>query len=178
MGNSKVPAAPELKPVTVVPKTTALLTLDFINQNCEQRPRCVASVPAMKKLLEAARAAKPTVVYSIIANSTPADVMKDVAPLAGEPHVLSGPGKLLGTDLDTILKDKGITRVIAAGTAANGAVLFTASGAAFRGMNVVIPGDGMSAIDLAAEYSTSTEFMTAPSVSARTRLTRSDLIKF
>jgi hypothetical protein len=34
------------------------------------------------------------VVYSIIANSTPADVIKDVAPLAEEPHVLSGPDKL------------------------------------------------------------------------------------
>jgi nicotinamidase-related amidase len=174
----KVPAAPELKPVTVDPKTTALLMLDFMNQNCAQRPRCVASVPAMKKLLEAARAAKATVVYSIIANSTPADVMKDVAPLAGEPHVLSGPDKFLGTDLAKILKDKGITTVIAAGTAANGAVLFTASGAAFRGMNVVIPVDGMSAIDAAAEYSTAIEFLTAPLVSAKTKLTRSDLIKF
>ena len=38
----KAPAAPALKPVTVDPKTTALLMLDFMNQNCGKRPRCVA----------------------------------------------------------------------------------------------------------------------------------------
>ena len=174
----KAPAAPELKAVTVDPKTTALLMLDFMNQNCAQRPRCVASVPAMKKLLEAARAAKATVVYSIIANSTPADVIKDVAPLADEPHVLAGPDKFLRTDLEKILKDKGITTVIAVGTASNGAVLFTAAGAAFRGLNVVIPVDGMSSVDPAADYSTTIDFLTAPQLSAKTKLTRSDLIKF
>lgn len=174
----KVPAAPELKPVTVDPKTTALLMLDFMNQNCAQRPRCVASVPAMKKLLDAARAAKATVIYSIIANSTPADVIKDVAPLADEPHVLSGPDKFLRTDLEKILKDKGIATVIPVGTASNGAVLFTAAGAAFRGLNVVVPVDGMSAVDPAAEYSTTIDFLTAPQLSNRAKLTRSDLIKF
>ena len=174
----KAPAAPELKAVTVDPKTTALLMLDFMNQNCAQRPRCVASVPAMKKLLEAARAAKATVVYSIIANSTPADVIKDVAPLADEPHVLAGPDKFLRTDLEKILKDKGITTVIAVGTASNGAVLFTAAGAAFRGLNVVIPVDGMSSVDPAAEYSTTIDFRSAPQLSAKTKRTRSDLIKF
>jgi hypothetical protein len=30
--------------------------LDFMNQNCGKRPACVASLPAMKKLLLAARA--------------------------------------------------------------------------------------------------------------------------
>jgi nicotinamidase-related amidase len=118
------------------------------------------------------------VVYSIIANSTPADVIKDVAPLAGEPHVLGGPDKFLNTDLDKILKDKGIKTVIVAGTASNGAVLYTASGAAFRGMNVIVPVDGMSAVDAIAEYSTTLEFMTAPQVSAKTTLTKSDMIKF
>jgi nicotinamidase-related amidase len=174
----KAPAAPALKPVTVDPKTTALLMLDFMNQNCGKRPRCVASIPAMKKLLEAARAAKTAVVYSIIANTTPADVIKDVAPQADEPHVLSGPDKFLNTDLDKILKDKGIKTVIAVGTSSNGAVFFTASGAAFRGMNVVIPVDGMSSVDAIAEYATAIDFMTAPQVSAKTTLTKSDMIKF
>jgi len=136
--STKAPAAPTLKPVTVDPKTTALLMLDFMNQNCGQRPRCVASIPAMKKLLDAARAAKATVVYSLIANTTAADVIKDVAPVAGEASVLSGPDKFLKTDLEKILKEKGITTVIAVGTSSNGAVLYTGSGAALRGMNVII----------------------------------------
>jgi nicotinamidase-related amidase len=172
------PAAPALKPVMVDPKTTALLMLDFMKQNCGQRPRCVASLPAMKKLLEAARAAKATVIYSIIANSKIEDVLPEVAARDGEPSVLSGPDKFRGTDLEKILKDKGIQTVITVGTAANGAVLYTASGAAFRGMKVIVPVDGMSAIDPAAEYATVLNFMSAPTVSAATTLTRSDMIKF
>jgi len=171
------PAAPTLKPVTVDPKTTALLMLDFMKQNCGQRPRCMASLPAMKKLLEAARAAKAPVVYAIIGNSTIADVLPDVA-AQGEPHVQSGPDKFRNTDLEKILKDKGVQTVIAVGTSSNGAVLYTASGAAFRGMKVIVPVDGMSATDPVAEYATVLNFMSAPTVSAATTLTRSDMIKF
>jgi len=174
----KTPPPPALKPVTVDPKTTALLMLDFMNQNCGKRPSCVASIPAMKKLLEAARAAKALVVYSIIANTTTADVIKDVAPVNGEPSVQSGPDKFLHTDLETILKDRGIATVIATGTASNGAVLFTAAGAAFRGMNVIVPVDGMSAADRYADLATAYNFSTAPQLSVKATLTRSDMIKF
>ena len=113
----KTPAAPTLKPVTADPKTTALLMLDFMNQNCGKRPRCVATIPAMKDLLAKARAAKATVIYSIIANSTTADVIKDVAPQADEPHVLSGPDKFLNTDLDKVLKEKGNIGALVLGAA-------------------------------------------------------------
>jgi len=174
----KAPAAPALKPVTVDSKTTALLMLDFMNQNCGQRPRCVAQIPAMKKLLGEARAAKTLVVYSLIANTTTADVIKDVAPQADEPHVLAGPDKFFKTDLEKILADKGIKTVIIVGTAANGAVLFTANGAALRGMNVVVPVDGMSAVDPFIELSTAVHMATGPAISAKATLTRSDMIKF
>jgi len=174
----KAPPPPALKPVTVDAKTTALLMLDFMNQNCGKRPRCLATIPGMKKLLDAARAAKMTVVYSVIANTTAADVIKDIAPLADEPHVLSGPDKFRNTDLEKILKDKGITTVIVTGTSSNGAVLYTASGAAFRGMNVIVPVDGMSALDQYADFSTVFTFMNAPSVSPKTTLTKIDMIKF
>lgn len=174
----KTPPAPILKPVTADPKTTALLMLDFMNQNCGKRPRCLATIPAMKKLLEAARAAKVPVVYSIIANSTPADVIKDVAPQGDEPHVLSGPNKFRNTELEKILKDKGITTVIVAGTAANGAVLQTAIGAVGRGMSVIAPVDGMSSVDAFADLATVYTFSNAPALSAKATLTRSDMIKF
>jgi nicotinamidase-related amidase len=172
------PPAPTLKPVQADAKTTALLMLDFMNQNCGQRPRCLATIPAVKKLLAAARAAKATVVYSLVANMTTADVVKDVAPEAGEASVLSGPDKFLKTDLEKILKDKGIQTVIAVGTASNGAVLFTAAGAAFRGMNVVVPVDGMSAVDAVAEYATVLDLQTAPQLSTKGTLTKTDMITF
>lgn len=174
----KVPPAPTLKAVTVDPKTTALLMLDFMPANCGKNERCLATLPAMKKLLERARAAKMPVVYSLIANTTSADVLKDVAPRANEPSVLSGPDKFVGTDLGKILKDKGITTVITVGTASNGAVLFTAAGAAFRGMNVIIPVDGMSARDPYADLTTVFTFTSAPRLSAKATLTKSDMIKF
>lgn len=174
----KQPAPPVLKPVTVDKQTTALLMLDFMNQNCGKRPRCVAQIPAMKKLVEAARAAKVLVVYSLIANTTTADVIKDVAPQAGEPHVLSGPDKFFKTDLEKILTDKGIKTVIIVGTAANGAVMFTANSAALRGLNVIIPVDGMSAVDPFVELFTAVHMATGPAISAKSTLTRSDMIKF
>jgi nicotinamidase-related amidase len=174
----KAPAAPELKSVTVDPKTTALLMLDFMPANCGKNERCLATLPAMKALLARARTAKMPVVYSLIANTTPADVLKDVAPLPDEPSVLAGPDKFLRTDLEKILKDKGITTVITVGTASNGAVLFTAAGAVFRGMNVIVPVDGMSARDPYAELSTVFTFTSAPQVSAKSTLTKSDMIKF
>lgn len=172
------PPPPALKPVTVDPKSTALLMLDFMNQNCGKRPRCRATVPAMQKLLGEARAAKATVVYSIIANTTTADVVKELAPQAGEPHVQSGPDKFLHTDLEKILKDKGIKTVIVNGTSSNGAVLYTGSGAALRGMNVIVPVDGISAVDAYADVSAIFTFMNAPSVSPKTTLTRSGMIAF
>lgn len=174
----KAPAAPALKPVTVNPKTTALLMLDFMNQNCGKRPRCLASIPVMKKLLGEARAAKAAVVYSLIHNSTTDDVIKDVAPTTDEPWVISGPDKFLNTDLEKILKDLGIETVIVTGTAANGAVLFTASEAALRGMNVIVPVDGMSALDPYSELTTAYTLAGAPLISLKTTLTTIDMIKF
>src|SRR5206468_6738653 len=43
----QAPKPPELKPVTLDSKTTALLVLDFVKQTCnaERRPRCLTSVP-------------------------------------------------------------------------------------------------------------------------------------
>ena len=53
--NIKAQPPPELKPVTIDPKTTALLMLDFVTPNCTNRPRCMVQLPAVKQLLETAR---------------------------------------------------------------------------------------------------------------------------
>jgi hypothetical protein len=95
--NVKTPAAPEIKAVTVDPKTTALIMGDLMNQSCAKRPRCVAALPAMKKLLGEARAAKVAVIYSTIPNTTTADIIPDVAPAADEPSVTSGVDKFFKT---------------------------------------------------------------------------------
>jgi hypothetical protein len=49
----KAPPATELKAVTIDPKGTALLMLDFVKQICnaERTPRCTASIPKIQNLL-------------------------------------------------------------------------------------------------------------------------------
>ena len=175
----KTPPAPEIKDVTVEPKTTALLLLDFNKQTCnaERRPRCISSIPKMKKLLDYARSKGILVVYSLSAGAVPGDIAADLAPMAGDPVVTSGPDKFMGTDLEKILKEKGVKTVIVAGTAANGAVLYTASGAALRGIQVIIPVDGMSAENVFAEQYVVWNMVNAPRISNITTLTRSDRIK-
>jgi nicotinamidase-related amidase len=175
----KAPPAPELKSVTIDPKVTALLILDIQKQNCnmERRPRCVASVPKIQGLLARTRAKGVPVIYSL-GTGTAADIYQEVAPLGGEPVVTSGPDKFLGTDLEKILKERGITTVIVTGTAAHGAVTYTASAAALRGFKVIVPVEGMSAENTYAEQYTAWHLVNAPRVGAQVTLTRIDMIRF
>src|SRR5215213_6927496 len=130
----QAPKPPELKAVTLDPNTTALLVLDFVKQTCnsERRPRCLTSVPHVQSLMKLARGKGVSVVHSITTAATPADVLPDVAPLEGEPMVKAAADKFFRTDLEKILSEKGIKTVVVVGTAAQGAVLNTASQAAFR----------------------------------------------
>ena len=176
----KAPPPPALKPVTIDPKVTALLILDITQQNCnaERRPRCVASVPKIQGLLNQARAKGVPVIYSLAGQATPADIWKEVAPLGGEPVVRSSADKFFGTDLEKILKDKGIKTVIAVGTAAHGAVLFTGTEAAKRGFQVIVPVEGMSAESTYIEQYTAWHLVNNPSYARQVTLTRIDMIKF
>jgi nicotinamidase-related amidase len=180
----KAPPAPELKTVKVDPKTTALLLLDFVTQSCNEklRPRCLATVPAAKKLLTEARANKVLIVYSSGARAgeqwSIGDTLPDVAPIGKEPYVQSGPNKFLGTDLEKILKDHGITTIIVTGTTASGAVLHTADEAVFRGFKVVVPVDTISAENTFMEQYVAYHFTTAPRVGLATTLTSAGKISF
>jgi len=172
------PPPPELKPVTLDPKTTALLMLDFLPPNCGSRPRCVATVAPAKKLLEEARSKGVTVIHSTFGNNKPTDILKDVAPAANEPTVNSFPDKFLNTDLDKMLKEKGIQTVITAGSAANGAILYTASGAALRNLKAVVPVDLISAATPYAEQLSTWQLANGPVFGNNVTITRSDMIKF
>lgn len=176
----RIPSPPELKPVTIEPKTTALLILDIQIQMCtlEKRPRCVYTVPNILNLLTKARAKRMLVVYSLAGNATASDILKEVAPVSGDPVVKSGADKFFNTELDKILKDRGITSVIVTGTSAHGAVLHTATGAALRGMQVIMPVDGMSADDTYPEQYTAWHLVNGPGSRQRTTLTRASLIHF
>lgn len=175
----KAPPAPELKPVILEPKTTALLLLDFVKQNCGPRPRCIASLPKVQKLVSGSRAKGVLVIYSVAGQITTADILPEVAPTGTEPVVRSGANKFLGTDLDKVLKDKGINTVIVVGTAAHGAVLHTAAAAALNGLKVVVAVDGVSSSETYSEQYTTWHLANAPGgIGPNVTLTKIDMIKF
>jgi nicotinamidase-related amidase len=178
--NVKAPPAPELKAVTLDPKTTALLMLDFVPNSCNQqrRPRCLATLPMAKKLLAEARAKDVLVVYSIAPVGTIGETLSEVAPTPKDPFVQSGADKFFKTNLEQILKDKDIKTVIVTGTGANGAVLYTASGAVLRGMKVIAPLDVISDMNTYMEQYVAYHFMVAPIVAGNVTLTTVDMIKF
>ncbi len=180
--SAKLPPPPQLKPVTLVPKQTALLVMDFTVQTCtvERRKRCADSVPKVKNFVEEARGKGALIIYSVaVPKSVPGDILKDLTPAAGE-QVLPplGPDKFINSDLEKTLKDKGITTVVAMGTQAQTSVLHTGGEAALRGFKVVVPVDAMSADDLFPELYTAWHLSTAARISAQVTLTRLDMIGF
>ena len=173
----KAPPPPVVAPVTVDASTTALLLLDFVKQTCGG-PKCMAAIPAMTKLLAAARAHHVAVVYSYTGTSTLADTLPPLAPMAGEPAVQGPPDKYLGSNLAQILASKGIKTVIVCGMSANGAVLYTASHAAMTGLNVVVPIDGAPSETPYAEQFVLWNLTNGPRISTQVKLTTSDNISF
>jgi nicotinamidase-related amidase len=137
----QMPPPPTLKPVVVDPKSTALLLLDFMTENCGQRPRCVAAVPTVKTLHDRARAVSMLVEYTLPGGGKIID--EGIAPRDGEvvDQKPGGPDKFLGDDLDQRLKDHGIKTVIVCGTSAQGVGIGTGAGAAQRGYYVIYPVD-------------------------------------
>jgi nicotinamidase-related amidase len=84
----------------------------------------------------------------VICSETPtpgSTILAEVAPRPADPKVTGRADKFYGTALDDILKSKGIKTLVVVGTAANGAVLYTAFGANIRGYTVVVAVDGISA---------------------------------
>jgi nicotinamidase-related amidase len=176
-----MPPPPALRPVKAEPAKTALLLLDFDARTCnaEKRPRCFASLPAVAALLASARSHGLTVAYSTVMTGSVNDVPPSLASRPGDPIVRAGVDKFLGTDLADALKARGVRTVIVTGTSAHGAALYTASAAALRGFDVVVPVDGMSAEDPFAELAAAWVLANAPaSVSSHVTLTRSDMIGF
>lgn len=181
-----VPPAPALAPVTLDPRRTALLMLDFNGHedaasgpcNAATKPRCLASLPAARRLLDLARARGVFVVHSTSAAGTPADIRAEVAPQPGEPVVKAGPDKFIGTDLWALVGQRNLDTLVVVGTAAEGAVLDTATDAALHGYAVVVPVDGMSSTEPYAEQYVAWHLVHAPGLAQKSRLTRIDAIGF
>jgi nicotinamidase-related amidase len=178
----KAPPPPALKPAAVTDgKTTALLVMDVNSQTCtaQRRPRCAEALPRLKELVDNARAKGALLIYTLSGTTTAADILKDVGPKAGD-HVLPsfGPDKFMGNDLEKILKEAGIKTVIAAGTAAHTSVLHSASGAALRGYDVIVPIDAISSDQAYQEQYTIVHLATASRVMNKVTLTTTKMMRF
>ena len=138
----QMPALPDPVRVILKPATTALLLFDVVEPICAKQPICTeVMVPAIVSLLARARNASVLVLYSTRAPNV-SKWLPEVAPAPGEPMVEStGQDRFYNTDLDKMLKAKGITTVILTGWKVNGSVLYTSIGATLRDYTVVIPVD-------------------------------------
>jgi len=172
------PAPPELKPVTLDDATTALLVLDFLPPNCGISPACQAVMPRVRPLLDAARAAHVLVIYTTFPGFTAAQTLAPVAPLGGEPSVATIADKFINTNLDAILKGKGIKTVVVTGVVANGAWLLTSADAAMRGYKVVALIDATWAPTPYEQQLAAAELVSAPTVSQNVTLSRTTMVKF
>ena len=178
----KLPPKPEIKAVTLEPSTTALLILDMSKDGaCKTRPRCMATIPNVKRLHDAARAAGAMLWYSIGANSAPEDMIgPGFAPRDGEWAHQGGPDKFLGSNLEEKLKARGIKTVVVCGTSFQGVGIGTGTEAAQRGYKVIVPIDCVSSEDPYMEqYSAWHFFKGGPAVVTRnSTLSRSAMVKF
>lgn len=178
------PPPPKLSEVTVDPATTALLLLDIMKAGCTARPRCVAAMPNIKRMHDAARAHNMIVWYSLVGmngKATPDDVMDPaIKPRAGEWYRQGGPDKFHGSTLDPTLREAGIKTVIICGNSFQGATLGTASEAAERGYKVIVPVDCSAGEDVYHEqYAAFALAKGGPvGVTSNVTLTRTSMVTF
>ena len=183
MGTMEAPDLPNAVGVALDPRTTAVLVLDLSDVSCGQVAAAKESVPAVRKLLDRAREHGAKVIFAL--GRAPQEVFADLGRRESEPIVKSSADKFFQTDLEQHLQ--GITHVVINGTAANGAVLYTAFGACARGLTVVVPEDGMSSRQPIATWVAKYQLLNqpgfvnaqnAPLQAKAVTISRTDLVSF
>jgi len=138
----QMPLPPDPVPVALNPATTALLIFDIVDPICTRQPNCTGRmVPAIASLLARARQAGVTVAYGTRAPNM-SKWLAEVAPAPGDIKIVNtAQDRFYNTDLDKMLKAKGITTLILTGWKVSGSVTYTSVGATLRGYTVVVPVD-------------------------------------
>ena len=185
----KAPSPPELKSVTLDPKTTAILVVDMLKQTCneQRRPRCVAAIPKIEKLLAAARANGVAVIYSLFPSPSPATfpnpvIGDDVPALAERRRARCDSvcrqvhARRQGHWPSKDPEGQGITTLVPVGTTPHNGVLFTSVLAALRGFNVAVPVDGMAGNNAYEDQIAA--YTLANSIVYKVTLTSIDMVKF
>ena len=187
MQTLQMPATPDPARVTLDPKTTALVVLDYVEDICNSQASCKTKMlPAMTPFMAKVRQAGLTVAYGTRAQNQ-TKWLKEVAPAAGDIRITNtAQDRFYNTDLDKNLKAKGIKTLIMVGWKISGSITYTSVGAMAHGYTVVIPMDTTSA---GSDYETTIGFYNvlnsgnanlanAPLKANAVTLTRTDLITF
>jgi nicotinamidase-related amidase len=176
------PNPPQLHPVTINPKKTALLLLDFLRDVCtdKDRPRAAAALPKLQSFLQTARDRGMLVVHTTTRKGSPdgSDLAAAVRPIAGE-RVLTAPfNKFHNSDLEQDLKSQGIDTLIIAGTSPNNCVMFTTAGAVLLGFKAIVPIDGIPGLSPYQEQFVAWQLVNGSGFRETTTLSRLDSISF
>ena len=142
----QMPATPDPARVTLDPRTTALIVLDYVEDICNSQQTCRGQMlPAMTPFLERVRKAGLVVAYGTREQNM-TKWLKEVAPAPGDIRITNtAQDRFYNTDLDKTLKAKGIKTLIMVGWKISGSVTYTSVGAMARDYTVVIPMDTTSA---------------------------------
>jgi nicotinamidase-related amidase len=181
------PAPPDPVAVTLDPATTALLIFDIVDPICTRQPVCKAKmVPTIAALLARARKAGVAIGYGTRAH-TMANWLPEVAPAPGDIRIENhAQDRFYNTDLDNVLKARGIKTLILTGWKVSGSVTYTSVGATLRGYTVVVPVDAsQDATDFEiaiGQYQILNQFssnpVNEPLKERASTLSRTDLIAF
>ena len=187
MQTLQMPAMPEPARVTLNPKTTALVVLDYVEDICATQPKCKSQMlPAMTPFMGRVRKAGMVVAYGT-REQNQAHWLKEVAPTPADIRITNtAQDRFYNTNLDQQLKAKGITTLIMVGWKISGSVTYTSVGAMARDYTVVIPVDTTSA---GSDYETTIGFYNVqnsgnanlpnePLKKGAVTLSRTDLITF
>jgi nicotinamidase-related amidase len=179
----EAPASPaELHAVTVDPKRTAFLLLDFLRDICTDkvRPRAAAALPGLQQFLQRARDHGVLVAHTTTRKGLPdgSDLAEPVRPITGERVFTARFNKFHDSGLEQHLKSRGIDTVILAGTSPNNCLMFTTAGAVLLGFKAIVPIDGMPALTPYQEQFVAWQLANGSGFSDTTRLTRLDMIGF
>lgn len=183
----QAPPSPDPVPVVLNPATTALLVFDVVDPICERFPICRTHMaPVISALLARVRKAGVTVAYGTRAHHK-SHWLPEVAPTPGDIQIENqAQDRFYNTELDKLLKAKGITTLILTGWKVSGSVTYTSVGATLRGYTVVVPID--ASLD-ATDYETaigqfqilnqnSSNATNEPLKARASTLSRTDLITF
>jgi nicotinamidase-related amidase len=183
----QMPALPDPVRVTLNPKTTALLVLDYVERICNSQPKCKGQMlPAMTPFMAQVRKAGLVVAYGTREESM-SQWLPEVAPAPGDIKIANvAQDRFYNTDLDKALKAKGITTIIMVGWKVSGSLAYTSVGATLRDYTVVIPVDTTTAT---TDYETTIGFYqilnqgngnltNAPLKPKAPTLSRTDMITF